>query len=147
MEGSVQPTDNEIWRAMPEFDFEVSSFGNKRNKNADIDPITGLKKLSQPSMKNGYLRFTNLKHSDGTEKTRFVHRLVAITFLDNPENKFTVDHKDRNKLNNHVSNLCWATQKEQAVNKNKSQKNMINKPVWKIDVETGEKELFMYVKP
>jgi HNH endonuclease len=42
-------------------------------------------------------------------KRRYVHRLVAQKFIPNPNNKKCVNHKDGNKLNNHVDNLEWAT--------------------------------------
>ena len=42
------------------------------------------------------------------DKTFFVHRLIALTFLSNPHNKPTVDHIDRNPLNNNLANLRWA---------------------------------------
>lgn len=41
-----------------------------------------------------------------------IHRLVAIQFIPNPENKELVNHKDGNKLNNHIDNLEWVTQSE-----------------------------------
>lgn len=41
-----------------------------------------------------------------------IHRLVATTFIDNIDNKPFVNHKDGNKLNNHVSNLEWVTARE-----------------------------------
>jgi hypothetical protein len=48
---------------------------------------------------------------------RRVHRLVAVTFIPNPYNKPQVNHKDFNRLNNHVDNLEWATSKEDAEHK------------------------------
>lgn len=42
-------------------------------------------------------------------KMMYAHRLVAMLFLDNPNNYPYVHHKDENKLNNHVSNLEWVS--------------------------------------
>lgn len=51
-----------------------------------------------------------------------VHRLVAEAFLPNPENKPTVDHWNRNTTDNRVSNLRWATYKEQVENSGQAEK-------------------------
>lgn len=50
------------------------------------------------------------------KKLYYVHRLMAETFLPNPQGKPTVDHIDRNPSNNFLSNLRWATQSEQNEN-------------------------------
>ena len=56
---------------------------------------------------NGYYVTTLTK--DGISKRYQVHRLVALTYIPNPENKPQVNHLDENKTNNNVDNLVWAT--------------------------------------
>lgn len=58
-------------------------------------------------LQNGYKLITLSK-----KKTYSIHRLVAETFLENPENKLEVNHKDSNRANNSVDNLEWVTKSE-----------------------------------
>jgi len=67
-------------------------------------------------MISGYLRIDLCK--DGVKSPKTIHRLLALHFIPNPENKPTVDHIDINTSNNSLSNLRWATYEEQAANKN-----------------------------
>lgn len=48
----------------------------------------------------------------GIRRLAKVHRLVALAYTPNPDNKPCVCHKDNNPLNNHVDNLYWGTQAE-----------------------------------
>ena len=86
-------------------------------KNGRLDNRKG--KQLRPSIdKYGYERVVLTK--DGIRKTYSVHKLVALAFIPNPENKTTINHIDGNKRNNNVSNLEWATEKE---NQNHKWKN------------------------
>lgn len=59
---------------------------------------------------NGYLRVS--MNLTGKSKEYFVHRLVAQCFIENPEGKDKVNHKDGNKINNNAYNLEWVTSSE-----------------------------------
>ena len=59
---------------------------------------------------NGYLIV--VLSLNGEQKHFRIHRLVAEAYIPNPLNKPEVNHLDENKTNNHVSNLEWATTKE-----------------------------------
>lgn len=68
------------------------------------------KKLTPSDNGRGYL-VLGLR-CDGTRKTIGVHKLVALAYIDNPDNLPEVNHKDGNKLNNHRANLAWCTRAE-----------------------------------
>ena len=69
-----------------------------------------IKKLKLGSYPNGYLRI-NISNNN-KPKGILVHRLIAETFIPNPENKCDVNHKNGIKTDNRVENLEWNTRKE-----------------------------------
>lgn len=80
-----------------------------------IDEDGGIKNVGDKSLTwtygdRGYASITLTK--DRTKKIFRVHRLVAIAFIENPDEKPQVDHIDENKANNCVYNLRWCTNKE-----------------------------------
>jgi hypothetical protein len=64
----------------------------------------------KPNLSNGYERVGLQK--EGVIKQHRVHRLVAIAYLDNPHHYPEVNHKDSNRLNNHISNLEWCNREQ-----------------------------------
>jgi hypothetical protein len=82
--------------------FAVSKCGSVYGKKGTI---------LKPKSQGHYLIVSYQIYVDGKIKTRnkYVHRLVAETWLDNPLEKECVNHKDGNKLNNSASNLEWVT--------------------------------------
>lgn len=66
--------------------------------------------LSNNSIRNGYI--VNRIIVNGKIKTVERHRVVAETYIPNPENKPIVDHIDENRTNNNINNLQWVTQEE-----------------------------------
>lgn len=97
---------------------------NNIRKNGRIDNRKG-KFLKPFKDKDGYYRITVSKN--GFRKSMFVHRLVALAFIPNPNNKLTINHKNGIKTDNRVENLEWAThreQKEHAIKNNLCNKNL-----------------------
>jgi hypothetical protein len=70
------------------------------------------------TLKTGYGKICLWKN--GKCKNYLIHRLLGLQFIPNPENKPTIDHIDRNRQNNSLENLRWATYAEQNENTSKS---------------------------
>jgi hypothetical protein len=106
--------DVEVWKQIPEFpSYVVSTFGNVRSidretiRNGSRATIKGV--FLKPRRIKGYLRVTLYKGSRNLRKQFFVHRLVAETFIANPNRLPCVNHKDENRENNCLENLEWCT--------------------------------------
>ena len=107
--------DGEIYEGL----YKVSNLGKILSLNYRR---TGKAELMTPVNANGYLQVQLSKNKE--RKNCYVHRLIAETFLENPENLPEVNHKDEDKTNNFVflnedgtvnkkkSNLEWKTPKE-----------------------------------
>lgn len=89
----------EIWKDIKGYEglYQVSSLGRVKSKRKILKAING-----------EYLKVGLSKN--GIQKTLYVHRLVAETFLG--ENKLQVNHKDEDKHNNNIENLEFVTHKE-----------------------------------
>jgi len=68
-----------------------------------------------PVLRNGYWSVNLCKN--GTKTLYNIHRLVALAFIPNPDNKSQVDHINRIKTDNRVENLRWVTSSENLVNR------------------------------
>lgn len=62
-------------------------------------------------------------YKNGKPKTTTIHRIIAEHFIENPFNLPSVDHINRNKYDNDVSNLRWASYKKQSNNTNTTSRN------------------------
>ena len=100
---------NEIWKTIEDYpNYMVSNMG--RIKRLSTGYYRRTEKILIPQLQNnGYL---HIKLSqNGKPKCFLLHRLVAQTFLPNPDNLPQVNHKDEDKTNNRVDNLEWCDRK------------------------------------
>lgn len=106
---------NEIWKDIDEFKgmYQVSNLGRVKSLNYRR---TGKESILKYSTNNdGYK--TVCLHKDGKQTTRLIHKLVAISFIPNIQNKPQINHIDGNKDNNCVDNLEWCTFKENIIHR------------------------------
>lgn len=110
----------ERWKPIKGYEglYEVSDQGNVRS--IDRYCKTNIRHVKQRLIKGKILK-RNLKRNgyytvdlskDGKVKTTLIHRLVAETFIDNPNGLKCVNHIDSNRKNNNLTNLEWVTSSE-----------------------------------
>jgi len=102
---------NECWRSIDGFvNYQVSNIGRVRN-------VTTGRILKPKNAGIGYLQIGLC--ADGRCHPKYIHRLVATEFIENPDGMEFVDHIDGNKTNNTVLNLRWADKRQNAGNMKK----------------------------
>lgn len=99
--------NKEIWEDIEDYEglYQISNCG--RVKSLIFSEKRILKNIIN---NNGYFIITLCKNNKC--KTFTIHRLVALHFIPNPEDKPQVNHKDGDKLNNYYKNLEWCTASE-----------------------------------
>lgn len=100
----------EVWIEGYEGEYSITSTGivysHRRGRKTALSCTVDGKSKS---------RYKAVTLNDGSGAvTRYVHRLVAQAFIENPENKLTVNHINADKLDNNMENLEWNTQTENA---------------------------------
>ena len=95
----------EVWKPILDYEklYEVSMSGRIRS----LYNYRGKYHILKPRLKKGYLQIGLRKNNKRCWYS--VHRIVAKTFIPNPDNLPCVNHKNQNKLDNSVYNLEWCT--------------------------------------
>lgn len=98
----VQFKTLEDWKDVKGYEglYQISNYGRVRNAKG---------KLIKTWLKKRYLYEDVILCKNGKRKHHLVHRLVAENFINNPENKEQVNHKNGIRFFNHVNNLEWCT--------------------------------------
>lgn len=133
--------EEEVWLPLNGYEglYEVSSMGRIKYLLSRSERINIRSGFRWGDM--GYLGIELYK--DKKRKKALIHRLVAIAFIPNPENKPWVNHIDSDRANNRVSNLEWCTPLENYEHAVKNKRML--KPPRKVKVtnlKTGEINIF-----
>lgn len=132
----------ELWKDIEGYEgiYQVSNLGRVKGiKRYDsIGHLISDRVLKARVNNRGYLLVDLYKN--GIRHTKLIHRLVAQTYIPNPENKPRVNHIDEVTTSNQVSNLEWTTPIENINHgtRNKRASKSRSKPIIAIDIATGE---------
>lgn len=117
------PKDKEVWKDVLGYEnlYMVSSLGRVKSLDRVNINVNGVKRNIKSVMLkqafNGWYYNVCLCSPKIPKRTLLTHRLVALAFLENNDDKKCVNHIDGNKLNNKVENLEWCTHSENEIHK------------------------------
>ncbi len=130
----------EKWRIIPipgNEKYQISNLGRIRNEKT--------KRILKKRLRtDGYEEIRLQIHSRKTSHS--VHRLVAQAFIPNPNDFPQVNHKDKNRANNRVENLEWATQSMNIKHSIETGAKRYKRAVWRRDLEGGNEVIFNSIK-
>ncbi|WP_298774960.1 NUMOD4 domain-containing protein [uncultured Empedobacter sp.] len=122
------------WKDIKEYEglYQINSKGEVRSLDRVVNCIHNSKAVKKGKAIKHILNSANYYvvnlYKNGKVKQFFIHRLIAIHFIPNPENKKEIDHINTNTLDNSLSNLRWATRKENVNNPiSKKRRNQVLK--------------------
>lgn len=114
----------EVWKDIPGFEnYQISNYGNVKKPQLWEDRKT---QVAKTNCKRKRL-FASKVMKSGKPNALLVHRLVAMAFVQNLNNRKQINHKDENKFNNNADNLEWCD--NQYNNTYNGKHNKIAKPV------------------
>lgn len=114
----------EHWKVIPGVEnYEASTLGRIRNKKTQ--------QIRMTHINNGYEKCR--MRINGKSKDMKVHRLIAFTWIPNPDSKLQVDHVDENKLNNCIDNLEWVSPSENMKRRYANNKNSLKPKPLKVE--------------
>lgn len=119
----------EEWKDINGFsNYQISNQGRVRNKNTQLI-------LKNRPTKAEYMQVNIKRDDDQKFINQYIHRLVALAFLELDQTRPEVNHKDKNKANNAVDNLEWVNHVENELHKHSIEK-----------VKTSNRKIGMYDK-
>lgn len=144
-------SEHEIWKPIKNYEgwYEISDYGRVRSLGRFVNhPNKGFKSfrkgkiISPGKTKDGYL-FVRISKNQKIKNIR-INRLVAQTFISNPNDYPQVNHKDEDKTNNRASNLEWCTAKYNANygSRNKQITKKISKKVAQLTLDGQVKHVW-----